>query len=567
MRRVASEADSLRIGAGWTEEELGLPQIMIESTMGESHPGSAHLKRLVDAARRSLRGSGARGAMYTVTDMCDGIAQGHDGMNYSLPSREFIANMVEIHAMATPVDGMMFISSCDKAIPAHLISMLRINYPSIFVAGGAMVAGPDNLTLEQIGTYMAMYERKEISEEEFRYYKVHACPGCGACQFMGTASTMQVMMEALGMCLPGTALIPTDRPELEEAAVMAASGMKHLVEKDLTPRSIMTVKAFENAVTVHAAVAGSTNALIHLMAAVHEASIAMDVGIFDRVNRKIPWIANIKPSGTYPSHCFWYAGGVPAVMLRIKDSLNLDVMTVTGRTLGDNLETLERSGYFEKRMEIARKKGIRTGDVIANPDAPLSSHGAVAILKGNIAPGGAVIKHSAAPVEMQHMVGIARPFECEEDAYRAVVGKSIKPGDIVVIRNEGPKGAGMPEMFYTAEAIASDPEIASSIALITDGRFSGATRGPAIGHVSPEAASGGPIGLVENGDMIEINIPERSLDIVGVHGRRMDPCEVDAMLEQRGKSRVSAAKKYGGVLGLYTRHAVSAMEGAYMSLE
>lgn len=567
MRSVASEADSLRMGAGWTEKELDLPQIMIQSTMGESHPGSAHLSGLVEIARRAVADNNARGAMYTVTDMCDGIAQGHDGMNYSLPSREFIANMIEVQAKATPLDGILFIASCDKAIPAHLISMLRMDYPSIFVAGGAMLAGPDNLTLEQIGTYMAMHNRKEIDDEQYHYYKTHACPSCGACQFMGTASTMQVMAEALGMCLPGTSLIPVDRPELQDTATAAGTQIVKLVQQGITPKMIMTGKAFENAVMVHAAVAGSTNALIHLMAAVHEAGLDIDPDIFDRVNRKIPWINNIKPSGTYPSQYFWYAGGIPAIMLQIKDHLNLDVMTVTGKTLGENLEDLQKEGYFEKRREIALRKGVDPDDVIRKAGKPLSKEGAIAILKGNIAPGGAVIKHSAAPKEMHHMVGKARPFECEEDAYDAVIKKQIRPGDIMIIRNEGPRGAGMPEMFYTAEAIVSDPEIASSIALITDGRFSGATRGPAIGHVSPEAASGGPIGLVEEGDLIEINIPERKLNMVGVQGNRMEPSEIASILNERSRSRKPIKRDYKGALGLYARHAVSAMEGAYISLE
>lgn len=567
MRSVASESDSLRMGAGWTEKELDLPQIMIQSTMGESHPGSAHLSGLVEIARKAVGENGARGAMYTVTDMCDGIAQGHDGMNYSLPSREFIANMIEVQAKATPLDGIVFIASCDKAIPAHLISMLRMDYPAIFVAGGAMLAGPDNLTLEQIGTFMAMHNRKEINDEQYRYYKTHACPSCGACQFMGTASTMQVMTEALGICLPGASLIPVDRPELKDAAYAAGTQIVKLVEKGITPKMIMTGKAFENAVMVHAAVAGSTNALIHLMAAVHEAGLDIDPDIFDRVNRNIPWINNIKPSGTYPSQYFWYAGGIPAIMLQIKDHLNLDVLTVTGKTLGENLEDLQKEGYFERRREIARKKGVNSDDVIRSAAEPLSKEGAIAILKGNIAPGGAVVKHSAAPREMHHMVGKARPFECEEDAYDAVIRKQIKPGDIMIIRNEGPRGAGMPEMFYTAEAIASDPEIASSIALITDGRFSGATRGPAIGHVSPEAASGGPIGLVEEGDLIEINIPERTLNLIGADGHKMEPGEVASLLEERQKKHTIVPRNYKGALGLYARHAVSAMEGAYISLD
>lgn len=568
MRSVAAEMDSLRMGSGWTAEELALPQIMIQSTMGESHPGSAHLHLLVEEAQHTLREKQARGAVYTVTDICDGIAQGHDGMNYSLPSRDLITAMVETQIMATPFDGILYISSCDKAIPAHLMSMARLDLPAIFMPGGAMSAGPENLTLEQIGTYLAQYKRGEISEEKFTWYKQHACPTCGACQFMGTASTMQVMGEALGMALPGSALIPTVRPELKKMLQESCKALLSLVEKDICARQILNEKAFENAVMVHAAIAGSTNAVMHIAAIAHEAGISFNADIFDRINRNIPWLVNIKTSGKHPSALFWLAGGVPEVMRQIRDSLNLDVKTVTGETLGENLEKLEKAGYFEHHKELIAERGFEKEEIIRSKTAPLNASGSISILKGNLAPEGAVVKHSAIPKEMNVMIGRARPFNSEEEAYQAVIDKVIQPGDIVIIRYEGPRGSGMPEMFYTTEAVASDPELASSIALLTDGRFSGATRGPAIGHISPEAAQQGPIAFVEEEDLIEINIPERRLSLVGVHGEKYTEEEMKNVIKKRREEYISPmTKKKKGILALYSRHASSAMLGAYMDFE
>lgn len=565
MRKVAAEMDSLKLGSGWTLEELEMPQIMVQSSQGDSHPGSVHLGKLTDAAKKAIYEGGGKPAQYTVTDICDGIAQGHDGMNYSLISREMIANTIEVQLKATPFDGGVFISSCDKSVPGHLMAIARNNIPSVFVPGGVMLAGVGNLTLEQIGTYQAKFLRKEISEEEFKYYKMNACPSCGACQFMGTASTMQVMAEALGLALPGSSLVPAVSQELVSYAFEAGKSIFKLVETDLTPVKILTRKAFENAIAVHAAIAGSTNSLLHLPAIAHELGIDIAPEMFDEIHRKVPYLTNIRPSGKLPAEYYWYAGGTPAIMEEIKQHLHLDVLTVTGKSLGENLEDLKRSGYYERCYVYLEQKGVEKSVVIRPYHNPVQKQGAVAILKGNLAPEGAVVKHSAIAKEMLQMTGTARPFNSEEEAYKAVIEKRIKPGDVVLIRYEGPKGSGMPEMFYTTEAIVSDPELASSVCLITDGRYSGATRGPAIGHVSPEAAEGGPIALVEEGDVIRIDIPARTLEIIGEKGEERSMTEIEEILKRRRDTLVMPVlKEKTGILKIYSKLAVSPMKGGYM---
>lgn len=565
LREKAPEMDPLRIGMGWKVEELSMPQIIIESTFGHSHPGSAHLDVLVEEAYQGVMSSGGRAAKYFTTDICDGQAQGHDGMNYSLASREYIANMIEIHVGATPFDGGVFIASCDKGMPAHLQAIARLDMPSIIVTGGIMQAGPGMLTLEQIGTYHAKYERNEISKDEFEYFKHNACPSCGACSFMGTASTMQVMAEALGLAMPGTALMPATSLELKKLAKEAGKQALFLAKSDLKPSDILTKKAFENAIIVHAAIAGSSNSLIHIPAIANELGIDISPDTFDEIHRKVPYILNIRPSGTYPGEYFWYAGGVPGIMEEIKGFLHLDVMTVTGKTLGENLEALKMNGYYERCYHHLKERGINKEDVIKSIDQPIQREGAIAILRGNLAPEGAVVKHSAIAKEMLQVKLKARPFDSEEEALSAVLKKEVKPGDAVIIRFEGPKGSGMPEMFYTTEAIASDPELVSSTALITDGRFSGATRGPAIGHISPEACEGGPIGLVKENDLIEIDIPARSIQMIGIDGRECSSREIEEILHQRQKEWIKPEPKYTkGALGVYTKLAVSAMKGGYM---
>lgn len=565
LRRLAPEIDSLRLGCGWSIGDLSKPQIIVESSYGHSHPGSAHLNTLVEEAGKGVGDAGGRAANYYVTDICDGEAQGHDGMNYSLVSRDIMAAMMEIHVKATPFDAGVFITSCDKSVPAHLMAIARLNMPAILVPGGIMKAGPNLLTLEQIGKYNAQYERKEISEEQFLAYKKDACPSCGACSFMGTASTMQVMAEALGIALPGSALIPTHIHYLKETSRRAGQRAVELGTEELLPSDILTIDAFKNAIMVHAAIAGSSNSLLHLPAIAHELGIQLPPELFDEIHRKIPFLLNIRPSGFWPGEYFWYAGGVPAIMEELKDVLNLDVRTVTGKCLGENLETFRQNGFYEGCRKYLQALGVKVGDIIKPFDNPIRKQGAIAILKGNLAPEGAVVKHAAISPNLMQATLTARVFDSEEEALQAVLQKDIHPGDAVFIRYEGPKGSGMPEMFYTTEAIASDPELAESIALITDGRFSGATRGPAIGHVSPEAYEGGPIALVEDGDLIHIDIPARKLKITGTNGVQQTPEEVDRILSERRMLWSKPASRHThGILDIFTHNSASPMKGAYM---
>lgn len=568
LREVAPEVDPLRIGMGWTTEDLKKPQIMVESTYGDSHPGSAHLDLLINEAEKAIREHNGKAAKYFTTDMCDGQAQGHDGMNYSLVSREYIADMIEIQAMATPFDAGVFIASCDKGLPGNLKALARLNMPSIVITGGIMAAGPNMLTLEQLGTYSARFERGEITEKELCFAKENACPSCGACSFMGTASTMQVTAEALGLTLPGSALLPATSPDLLTKAYETGVRAIELAKEGLLPSQILTEKAFENAIMVHAAIAGSSNSLLHIPAIAHEVGIELDADKFDEIHRRIPYILNIRPSGFYPGEYFYYAGGVPGIMEEIKEFLHLDVMTVTGKTLGENLEELKKNGYYERCYAELEKRNLKKEDIIKTVVNPIQKQGALAILKGNLAPEGAVIKHSAVPKEMREAVLIARPFNSEEEAIKAVLTGEINPGDAVIIRYEGPKGSGMPEMFYTTEAIASDPRIAASTALITDGRFSGASRGPAIGHVSPEATEGGPIALVEEGDLIKISVSERKLSIIGVNNRELPEEEIEKILVERKKNWKKPEPKFNkGPLAVYTRFAVSPMKGGYIEVK
>ena len=565
IRAIAPEQDPLRMGMGWTAEDLSKPQIMIESTFGDSHPGSAHLLELVNEAAAGVAEAGGRAARYFTTDICDGMAQGHDGINYSLASRDMIANMIEIHAGATPFDGGVFVSSCDKGVPAHLMGIGRVNMPSILVTGGVMDAGPDLLTLEQIGIYAAQCARGEITPEKLTWYKQHACPSCGACSFMGTASTMQVMGEALGLMLPGSALMPATCGDLRAVARQAGRQVLYLAEKNIRPRDIVTMDSLENAIMVHAAISGSTNSLLHIPAIAHEFGLELDAQAFDRLHRGAHYLLDIRPAGRWPAQYFYYAGGVPRIMEEIRGMLHLDVMTVTGKTLGENLDELKANGYYDRCDAYCAAVGLTWQEIIRPFDRAIGTDGAIAILRGNLAPDGAVIKHTACPKEMFRATLTARPFDSEEEALHAVLTHQIRPGDAVIIRYEGPKGSGMPEMFYTSEAISSDKTLGRSVALITDGRFSGASTGPSIGHVSPEAADGGPIALVEEGDLIRIDVPGRVLEIVGTAGEARTPAQMEEILRKRRAAWKPKAPKYPtGVLRTFSQHAVSPMRGGYM---
>ena len=571
MRQLAPEMDPLRLGTGWKPEDLAKPQILVESTFGDSHPGSGHLDKLVAAACEGINEAGGHGARYFCTDICDGESQGTDGINFSLASREMIADMIEIHANATPFDGAVYMASCDKGMPANLMALARVNAPAVVVTGGTMSAGPDLLTLEQLGMYSAKYERGEIDEDKLNWAKQNACPSCGACSFIGTASTMQIMAEALGLALPGSALLPATSPDLLDYARRAGRQAVTLARQGLRPGDIVTMDSFENAILVHAAISGSTNALLHLPAIAHEFGISIDGDTFDRLHRGAKYLLDVRPAGRWPAEFFYYAGGVPAVMEEIRDVLHLDAMTITGKTLGENLVELRENGFYDRcqhRLDAANEKyGIHVTkqDIIRPASDPIGTDGSIAILKGNLAPEGAVIKHTACPKEMFRAVLRARPFDSEEACLDAVLHHKVQKGDAVFIRYEGPRGSGMPEMFYTSEAISSDKELGRAIALITDGRFSGASTGPVIGHCSPEAQTGGPIALVEEGDLIEIDIPGRVLAIVGVAGERKTPEEMNAILAERRARWTPRPRKYKhGTLRLFSEHAASPMQGAYL---
>jgi len=565
LRRINRQGDALRLGTRWSVEDLDKPQVLVESVYGDSHPGSVHLDRLVEAAVYGVYERGAKPAVFTTTDMCDGIAQAHDGMNYSLASRDIIAAMVEIHAMSHPHDALILISSCDKSIPAHLMAAARVDLPAIHIPGGAMMNGPEYLSSEMLYAEGVRFDRGKISAQKLLQEQRNACPSCGACQFMGTASTDQIISEALGMALPGSALIPTSLNQLRWAANNAGKQIVTLLEKGITPRMILTEEAFENAIVVHAAVAGSTNALLHLPAIAHEVGIDLEPELFDRIHRSIPVLADIKTSGKYPAEYLWYAGGVPAIMEKLKDQLHLEVLTVTGKTLGENLERIKEEGFYEETRAYLVNYNLREQDIIRPRDNPFKPNGGIAILKGNLAPEGAVVKHSAIEGEMHTHIGRARPFDSEESAIEALLKGEINPGEVVIIRYEGPKGSGMPEMLFTTEIIASDPQLATTTALVTDGRFSGATRGPAVGHISPEAADGGPLALVEENDLIKIDIPNRRLDIIGIEGEERRKEEIEEILRRRREGWVRPSSRFTkGVLKLYSQLAVSPMKGGYM---
>ena len=572
MRKSAPELDPLRIGTGWKKEDLDKVQIMVESTYGDSHPGSGHLNILVEEVRKGVEEEGGFGARYYCTDICDGESQGTDGINYSLVSREMIANMIEIHANATPFDGGVYLSSCDKGLPGNLMGLARVNIPSVVVPGGTMNAGPDMLTLEQLGMYSAKYERGEIDEEKLEWAKCNACPSCGAWSFIGTASTMQIMAEALGLALPGSALMPATSPDLLEFAKEAGRQAVRLAKMEhMRPSDIVTMESFENAILVHAAISGSTNCLLHIPAIAHEFGLEITGDTFDRIHRNARYLLDVRPAGRWPAECFYYAGGVPAIMEEIKEHLHLGVMTVTGKTLGENLEELQKNGFYEKcdkwlqEFNQRYQVNLKKEDIIRPYEKALGTDGSIAILRGNLAPEGAVIKHTACPREMFHSVLRARPFDSEEECLDAILKHKVHKGEAVFIRYEGPKGSGMPEMFYTSEAISSDKELGKSIALITDGRFSGASTGPVIGHCSPEAVDGGPIALVEEGDLIEIDVMARKLNIIGIAGEEKTPEEIDAVLKERRNRWKPGTPKYkNGVLRLFSEHAASPMKGAYL---
>src|SRR5262250_1514071 len=564
LRLVNHQGDALRLGMNWTEEDLAKPQVLVESAYGMGHPGTFHFRGLEEEVSNGVYEAGGKPGVFNVSDICDGVVQATDGMSYSLISRDIIAAMVEIHALGHPHDGMVVISGNDKSVPAHLLAVARCNLPAIHLPGGTQLNAPGYVTSNKMWEMGAAVERGELPREDLESAQRNACPTCGACQFMGSASTGQVLAEALGLALPGSALTPEPLTRLLRYARASGKQLVTLIEQNLTPRSILTRDAFENAIVLHAAVGGSTNALLHLPVIAREAGVDVTIDDFDRIHRRVPVLANVKTTGRYPVEYFWYAGGVPAVMLELREMLHLDCLTVTGKTVGENLDEIEQSpSFFAERLGYLRNVNIGAKEIIRPRNDPFGTDGGVAVLYGNLAPGGAMIKAFSVPREMHVHTGPARVFDFEDEAVHALVGRKVTPGDVLVIRYEGPRANGMPEMYYAAAILSADPVLNTTTAIVTDGRYSGAMRGPCVGHVAPEALDGGPIALVEEDDLIEINIPERRLAVVGVKGQRLPEDQVEAELAERRRRWTAPPPRHSkGILALYARVARGSSDGA-----
>ncbi len=493
---------SLFKAMGYTDEEISRPLIGVANSANQIVPGHVHLDMIVDDVKAGIRMAGGTPIEFSTIGVCDGIAMGHAGMKYSLVSRELIADSVEIMATAHPFDGLVLVPNCDKIVPGMLMAALRLNIPSIFISGGPMMAGSmAGKTVDLISVFEGVGEVKSgsMTEEELKLLENCACPGCGSCSGMFTANSMNCVTEAIGLGLPGNGTIPAVHAARRRLAKSAGMKIMNLVMEGILPRDIATLDAFKNAIAVDMALGCSTNTVLHIPAIAHEAGIDVDLDLFNEISEKTPNICHLSPAGPHHLEDLDMAGGIQGVMMEISKLgvIHLKSMTVTGKTVGENL----------KGVKIENRKVIRS------VEDPYSSIGGIAILKGNLAPDGAVVKQSAVTPDMLINEGPARIFESEEESIEAILGGQIHQGDIVVIRYEGPKGGpGMREMLSPTSAIAG-MGLDNSVALITDGRFSGGTRGAAIGHISPEAAEGGPIGLVKEGDIILIDIPGKKITL------------------------------------------------------
>ena len=494
---------SLFNALGYTKEEMDRPLVGIVSSYNEIVPGHMNIDKIVNAVKLGVAMAGGTPVVFPAIAVCDGIAMGHSGMKYSLVTRDLIADSTECMALAHQFDALVMVPNCDKNVPGLLMAAARINVPTIFVSGGPMLAGRvhgKKTSLSSMFEAVGAHAAGTIDDEELRYMEEKVCPTCGSCSGMYTANSMNCLTEALGMGLKGNGTIPAVFSERIRLAKHAGMKVMELLEKNIRPRDIMTEKAFINALTVDMALGCSTNSMLHLPAIAHEAGVNLNVDIANEISARTPNLCHLAPAGPTYIEDLNEAGGVYAVMneLNKKNLLNLDCITVTGKTVGENIK-----GCINTDPEIIRPV-----------ENPYSVTGGIAVLKGNLAPDSAVVKRSAVVPEMLVHEGPARVFDCEEDAISAIKSGKIVAGDVVVIRYEGPKGGpGMREMLNPTSAIAG-MGLGSSVALITDGRFSGASRGASIGHVSPEAAIGGPIAFVEEGDIIKINIPENTLDFV-----------------------------------------------------
>ncbi len=538
---------SLFNALGLTEEEMNRPLVGIVSSYNEIVPGHMNLDKIVQAVKMGVSMAGGTPIMFPAIAVCDGIAMGHVGMKYSLVTRDLIADSTEAMAMAHQFDALVMVPNCDKNVPGLLMAAARLNVPTVFVSGGPMLAGHvkgEKRSLSSMFEAVGSYAAGTMSEEDVKEFENKVCPTCGSCSGMYTANSMNCLTEVLGMGLQGNGTIPAVYSERIKLAKKAGMKVMEMLKKNIRPRDIMTEDAFMNALTVDMALGCSTNSMLHLPAIAHEAGVRLDMELANEVSARTPNLCHLAPAGPTYMEDLNEAGGVYAVMneLSKKNLLRLDCITVTGKTTGENIE----------------KCWNRNPEVIRPIENPYSETGGLAILKGNLAPDTGVVKRSAVVPEMLVHEGPARVFDCEEDAIEAIKGGKIVAGDVVVIRYEGPKGGpGMREMLNPTSAIAG-MGLGSSVALITDGRFSGASRGASIGHVSPEAAVGGPIALVEEGDIIRINIPENKLDV--------DISE-EEMAARRAKWQPRKPKITTGYLARYASMVTSGNRGAILEIQ
>ncbi|PKL05781.1 MAG: dihydroxy-acid dehydratase [Spirochaetae bacterium HGW-Spirochaetae-9] len=494
---------SLLKAAGFTDWELERPWIGVANSYNQIIPGHVHLRRIVEAVKAGIYAAGGLPIEFPTIGVCDGIAMNHAGMKFSLPSRELIMDSVEVMAQGHAFDGLVMVTNCDKIIPGMAMAVARLNIPSIVISGGPMLTGllngkeiDLNTVFETVGKHIA----GKATDAELLEVENAACPGCGSCSGMFTANTMNCMMEALGLALPGNGTIPAVYAERDRLAKDAGRAIMALVERDIKPRDILTRAAFENAIAVDLALGGSTNTALHLPAIAHSAGIDLPIDLFNEIGERVPHLCSMSPGGPHHIQDLYAAGGVQAVMARLSERglIKTGALTVTGQTVSSNL----------------KRARVRDDNVIRPLDKPYHEKGGLAVLHGSLAPLGSVVKQAAVAPEMMVHTGPARVFNSEEEAYAAIMAQKINDGDVVVIRYEGPKGGpGMREMLSPTAALAGMGKD-KTVALITDGRFSGATRGSAVGHVSPEAAEGGPIALVHEGDLIRVDIPGKKLDIL-----------------------------------------------------
>ena len=535
---------SLFYALGYTDEELDRPLIGVVSAFSEIVPGHSHLDKLAQAVKDGVRMAGGTPVLVPAIGVCDGIAMGHTGMKYSLPSRELIADSVETMALAHCFDGLVLVPNCDKIVPGMLMAAARLNIPSILVSGGPMLAGRQGqrkVSLSQMFEAVGSYKAGMIDDATLDDFTKNTCPGCGSCAGMYTANSMNCLSEAIGMALPGNGTIPAVYSARTQLAKHAGMQVMKLVEQNLCPRDILTPAAFENALATDMALGCSTNSVLHLLAIANEAGVPMDLATINAVSAKVPNLCHLAPAGPTHIEDLYAAGGVQAVMKQLADAglLHTELPTVTGKTLGENLAGAEN----------------RDTSAIRPMDNPYSTTGGIAVLWGNIAKDGCVVKRSAVAPEMLAHEGPARVFDSEDEAIAAIYAGQIHPGDVVVIRYEGPKGGpGMREMLNPTSALAG-MKLDKTVALITDGRFSGASRGASIGHVSPEAAQGGEIALIEEGDTISIDIPAGKVEL------KVSDEELE---RRRANWKAPAPRITTGWLGRYARLVSSANTGAVL---